>query len=164
MAENMQDIASFTIDHLTLLPGVYVSRVDKDPATGAIATTFDLRMTMPNREPAMNTGACHTLEHIFATHLRNNEKWKDKIVYVGPMGCRTGFYVVMWGELTSEEVVEPIRDAMNYVASFEGEVPGARPEACGNWRDHNLEEARYEAARYVERALNDPRPEQLVYG
>ena len=159
----MEKIASFTVDHLTLEPGVYVSRIDRDPATGAVVTTFDLRMTRPNREPVMDTGAVHTIEHLLATHLRNNPAWRDRVIYAGPMGCRTGFYLVMFGELTSAEVLEPVRDAFRFIADFEGEIPGAKPEECGNYNDMNLDEARWEAKRYLERALENPRPDQLIY-
>ena len=159
----MEKIASFTVDHLTLEPGVYVSRIDRDPATGAVVTTFDLRMTRPNREPVMDTGAVHTIEHLLATHLRNNPAWRDRVIYAGPMGCRTGFYLVMFGELTSSDVLEPVRDAFRFIASFEGEIPGAKPAECGNYNDMNLDEARWEAKRYLERALENPRPDQLIY-
>ena len=159
----MEKIASFTVNHLTLEPGVYVSRIDRDPATGAVVTTFDLRMTRPNREPVMDTGAVHTIEHLLATHLRNNPAWRDRVIYAGPMGCRTGFYLVMFGELTSAEVLEPVRDAFRFIADFEGEIPGAKPEECGNYNDMNLDEARWEAKRYLERALENPRPDQLIY-
>lgn len=163
MAGTMEDIASFTVDHLILEPGVYTSRIDRDPATGSAITTFDLRMTRPNREPVMDTGAIHTIEHLLATHLRNNAAWKDRVIYAGPMGCRTGFYLVMFGELASTDVLEPIRDAFRFIAGFEGEIPGARPEQCGNYNDQNLDEARWEARRYLERVLENPRPDQLSY-
>lgn len=159
----MEKIASFTMNHLVLEPGVYVSRIDRDPATGAAITTFDLRMTRPNREPVIDTGAVHTIEHLLATHLRNNPKWKDRVVYAGPMGCRTGFYLVMFGELSSQDVLEPVRDAFRFIAGFEGEIPGAKPAECGNYNDMNLDEAHWEARRYLERALEHPRPDQLVY-
>lgn len=159
----MEKIASFTMNHLVLEPGVYVSRIDRDPATGASITTFDLRMTRPNREPVMDTGAVHTIEHLLATHLRNNPEWKDRVVYAGPMGCRTGFYLVLFGELSSQDVLEPVRDAFRFIADFEGEIPGAKPAECGNYNDMNLDEAHWEARRYLERALEHPRPDQLVY-
>jgi S-ribosylhomocysteine lyase len=159
----MEKIASFTMNHLVLEPGVYVSRIGRDPATGAVVTTFDLRMTRPNREPVMDTGAIHTIEHLLATHLRNNPEWKDRVVYAGPMGCRTGFYLVMFGELSSQDVLEPVRDAFCFIAGFEGEIPGAKPAECGNYNDMNLDEAHWEARRYLERALEHPRPDQLVY-
>lgn len=163
MAETMDRIASFQMNHLILEPGIYISRIDRDPATGSTITTFDLRMTRPNREPVMDTGAIHTIEHLLATHLRNNAAWKDRVIYAGPMGCRTGFYLVMFGELASTEVLEPVRDAFRFIADFEGEIPGARPEQCGNYNDQNLDEAHWEARRYLERALENPRPDQLAY-
>ena len=159
----MEKIASFQMNHLILEPGVYVSRVDRDPATGCAVTTFDLRMTRPNREPVMDTGTIHTIEHLLATYLRNDEAWRDRVVYAGPMGCRTGFYLLMFGEVSSEEVLGAVRDAFRFIASFEGEIPGAKPAECGNWSDQDLGGAHREAQRYLERALEDPRPDQLVY-
>ena len=121
----MERIASFSVDHLLLEPGVYVSRIDRDPATGAAVTTFDLRLTAPNKEPVMNTAECHTIEHLGATFLRNHAEWSSRIVYFGPMGCRTGFYLVVFGELTSEEILPLVRELFEFVAGFEGDVPGA---------------------------------------
>ena len=121
----MERIASFSVDHLLLEPGVYVSRIDRDPATGAAVTTFDLRLTTPNKEPVMNTAECHTIEHLGATFLRNHAEWSSRIVYFGPMGCRTGFYLVVFGELTSEEILPLVRELFEFVAGFEGDVPGA---------------------------------------
>lgn len=129
----MERIASFSVDHLLLEPGVYVSRIDRDPATGAAVTTFDLRLTTPNKEPVMNTAECHTIEHLGATFLRNHAEWSSRIVYFGPMGCRTGFYLVVFGELTSEKVLPLVRELFEFVAGFEGDVPGAAPEECGNY-------------------------------
>ena len=134
----MERIASFSVDHLLLEPGVYVSRIDRDPATGAAVTTFDLRLTTPNKEPVMNTAECHTIEHLGATFLRNHAEWSSRIVYFGPMGCRTGFYLVVFGELTSEEILPLVRELFEFVAGFEGDVPGAAPEECGNHLDQNL--------------------------
>ena len=151
--EPMERIASFGVNHLVLEPGIYVSRVDRDPATGATATTFDLRLTAPNREPVLNTAECHTIEHLGATFLRNHPVWGPRIVYFGPMGCRTGFYLVVWGELTSAEVLPVVRETFEFVRDFEGEVPGARPEECGNYLDQNLNMARWVARRYLERDL-----------
>ena len=119
----MERIASFSVDHLLLEPGVYVSRIDRDPATGAAVTTFDLRLTTPNKEPVMNTAECHTIEHLGATFLRNHAEWSSRIVYFGPMGCRTGFYLVVFGELTSEEILPLVRELFEFVAGFEGDVP-----------------------------------------
>ena len=135
----MEKIASFTINHEALLPGIYVSRKDKVGAE--TVTTFDLRMKMPNREPVMNTAELHTLEHLAATYLRSDPEWKDKIVYFGPMGCRTGNYLVMAGDLDSKDIVGLITKTFEFVRDFEGEIPGAAPHDCGNWRDHNLEMA-----------------------
>ena len=159
----MEKIASFQMNHLILEPGVYVSRIDRDPATGCTVTTFDLRMTRPNREPVMGTGTIHTIEHLLATYLRNDEAWRDRVVYAGPMGCRTGFYLVVFGEVSSEEVLDVVRDAFRFIASYQGEIPGAKPAECGNWSDQDLDGAHREAQRYLERALEDPRPDQLVY-
>ena len=128
----MERIASFSVDHLLLEPGVYVSRIDRDPATGAAVTTFDLRLTTPNKEPVMNTAECHTIEHLGATFLRNHAEWSSRIVYFGPMGCRTGFYLVVFGEVTSEEILPLVRELFEFVAGFEGDVPGAAP-AVTTW-------------------------------
>ncbi len=158
----MEKIASFQMNHLILEPGVYVSRIDRDPATGCTVTTFDLRMTRPNREPVMGTGTIHTIEHLLATYLRNDGTWRDRVVYAGPMGCRTGFYLVVFGEVSSEEVLGVVRDAFRFIASYQGEIPGAKPAECGNWSDQDLDGAHREAQRYLERAREDPRPDQLV--
>lgn len=149
----MDLIASFTVNHLTLEPGVYVSRQDKDPATGAVITTFDLRLTAPNREPVMDTAAVHALEHLGATYLRNDAQWKDSVIYFGPMGCRTGFYLVVFGEVSSEGIVPLVREMFEFVRDFTGEIPGARPEECGNYLDQNLPMANWLAKRYLERDL-----------
>ena len=149
----MEKIASFTVNHLLLEPGVYVSRVDCDPATGSAVTTFDLRLTTPNREPVMNTAECHTIEHLGATYLRNHPDWGSRIVYFGPMGCRTGFYLAVFGKVSSEEILPLVRGLFEFVRDFEGEVPGARPEECGNYLDQNLPMAKWLAERYLERDL-----------
>ena len=153
----MERIASFSVDHLLLEPGVYVSRIDRDPATGAAVTTFDLRLTTPNKEPVMNTAECHTIEHLGATFLRNHAEWSSRIVYFGPMGCRTGFYLVVFGEVTSEEILPLVRELFEFVADFEGDVPGAAPEECGNYLDQNLPMANWLARRYLDRDLADRR-------
>ena len=153
----MERIASFSVDHLLLEPGVYVSRIDRDPATGAAVTTFDLRLTTPNKEPVMNTAECHTIEHLGATFLRNHAEWSSRIVYFGPMGCRTGFYLVVFGEVTSEEILPLVRELFEFVADFEGDVPGAAPEECGNYLDQNLPMANWLACRYLDRDLADRR-------
>ena len=145
----MDLIASFTVNHLTLEPGVYVSRVDRDPATGAVITTFDLRLTAPNREPVMDTSAVHALEHLGATFLRNDPEWSSRVVYFGPMGCRTGFYLVIFGEYVSADVVDLVRRCFEFARDFEGEIPGAKPAECGNWHDADLNQAHWWAARYL---------------
>lgn len=159
----MERIASFTVDHLTLEPGVYVSRVDTDPATGAVCTTFDLRLTAPNREPVMDTGEIHTIEHLGATYLRNEPEWSSRVVYFGPMGCRTGFYLVLFGKYTSREAVGLVRDTFSFIASFEGEIPGARPEECGNYADQDLPAAKRRAARYLKETLTGIDDAHLAY-
>lgn len=143
----MEKITSFTIDHIRLQPGLYVSRKDKvGPET---VTTFDLRLTKPNAEPVMNTAEVHTIEHLAATYLRNEPDWKEKVLYFGPMGCRTGFYLLLAGDYTSEEVVPLVRDCFRFVRDFRGEVPGASPKDCGNYLDMNLPMANYWGARYA---------------
>ena len=146
----MERIASFTIDHLKLEPGVYVSRIDKDPDTGAVVTTFDLRMTAPNREPVMNTAEMHTIEHLGATYLRNDPEWGPRDVYFGPMGCRTGFYLVLFGEWTSKQVAPLIERMFTFIADYEGNIPGAAPAECGNYLDQNIDIAHWRARRYLE--------------
>ena len=143
----MEKIESFRIDHLTLEPGLYVSR--RDSRDGCDVTTFDLRFTRPNREPVMDMPAVHTIEHLGATVLRNGPR-KDEIIYFGPMGCRTGFYLVMFGRLESEDVMETVKDAMRFILSYEGEIPGAKPEECGNWSEQNLPMAKYYCRRYLD--------------
>lgn len=154
----MDRIASFSVNHLLLKPGVYVSRVDRDPATGAAVTTFDLRLTAPNDEPVMNTAECHTIEHLGATFLRNHPTWAPRVVYFGPMGCRTGFYLAVFGEVTSEQILPLVRELFEFVRDFDGgqaDIPGARPEECGNYLDQNLGMARWLARRYLERDLGE---------
>lgn len=158
----MQKIPSFTIDHNRLLRGIYVSRRDVTPS-GDVLTTFDIRMTEPNREPALTPEALHAMEHLAATYLRNNPEWKERIVYWGPMGCCTGNYLIVQGELDSADVVDLMRDTMDFIAGFEGEVPGASPRDCGNWSFMDLEAARRAARRYLTEVLADIRPENLVY-
>ena len=157
----MEKIASFTINHLTLLPGVYVSR--KDTVGDSVITTFDLRMTRPNYEPVMNTAEVHTIEHLGATFLRNHPTYGDKILYFGPMGCRTGFYLMLNGRYSSADIVPLIREMYTFIAEFEGEIPGAAPKDCGNYLDMNLPMARYLARKYLKEVLTDIREEQLRY-
>ncbi len=141
----MEKIESFKINHLTLLPGLYVSR--RDSKDGVDVTTFDMRLTAPNKEPPVDMPALHTIEHICATYLRNCEK-KDDIVYFGPMGCRTGCYVVVFGKLSSQDFFTTVIDMCNFVIGFDGEIPGAKPEQCGNYLEQNLTLAKYYIARY----------------
>ena len=157
----MQKIASFTIDHIKLLPGIYVSR--KDSINGQVITTFDIRMTAPNREPVMNTAEIHTIEHLGATFLRNNEEYKEKVVYFGPMGCRTGFYLLLAGDYKSKDIVSLINEMYKFVAGFEGEVPGAAAKDCGNYLDMNLPMARYVAGKFVREVLDNISDERLIY-
>lgn len=147
----MEKIASFTVNHLNLLPGVYVSR--KDTVGQEVLTTFDLRMTAPNKEPVMNTAEMHTIEHLAATYLRNNEEIKDKVIYFGPMGCRTGFYLILAGDYTSKEVLPIVTGVYEFIRDFEGDVPGAAARDCGNYLDMNLPMANYLAKQYLDRAL-----------
>ena len=156
----MKKIASFTIDHNRLLPGIYVSR--KDSVGNDTVTTFDIRMKAPNREPALHQGALHTIEHLAATFLRNNEQWADRIVYWGPMGCLTGNYLLMKGDLRSEDIVGLMIDTFEFIASFQGDVPGTQPQDCGNCLLHDLPMARYEARKYLE-TLRNIKPENLNY-
>lgn len=158
----MEKIASFTVNHLDLLPGVYVSRKDK-VGEGAVVTTFDLRMTKPNREPVMNTAEVHTIEHLGATYLRNHPEFGPKTVYFGPMGCRTGFYMLLAGDYESADVMELVRDMFRWIASFDEAVPGASPRDCGNFRDMNLPMANFLAKKYLDECLENPRPEQMIY-
>ena len=142
----MEKITSFTIDHIRLQPGLYVSR--KDAVGGQVVTTFDLRLTSPNQEPVMNTAEMHTIEHLAATYLRNDPQWKERVLYFGPMGCRTGFYLLLTGDLTSREVLPLVTDCFRFIRDFRGEVPGAHPRDCGNYLDMNLPMANYWGARY----------------
>ena len=157
----METIKSFTVDHKRLLPGVYVSR--KDSTGHDVVTTFDIRMTRPNFEPVMNTAEIHTLEHLGATFLRNHEEWGDKIIYFGPMGCRTGFYLLLAGDYESEDIISLLREMFEFVCHFEGESPGAAPEACGNYLDQNLPMAKYLAEKYLDHVLTGITPDRLKY-
>lgn len=157
----METIASFTVDHMRLLPGVYVSR--KDSTGQDVVTTFDIRMTRPNFEPVMNTAEMHTIEHLGATFLRNHEEWGDKVVYFGPMGCRTGFYLILAGDYESEQIVPLLREMYEFIRLYEGEIPGAAPEACGNYLDQNLPMAKYLAERFLDHVLTGITPDRLTY-
>ena len=157
----MEKIASFTVDHLRLVPGVYVSRVDQ--VAGNPITTFDLRMTSPNEEPVMNTAEVHTIEHLAATFLRNHPVYKDKTVYFGPMGCRTGFYLLLAGDLSSKDIVPLMIEMFEFIRDYEGEVPGASPKDCGNYLDMNLGMANYLAKRYLDQVLYSIDDSRLIY-
>ena len=157
----MEKIASFTIDHLKLVPGVYVSR--KDTIGREVITTFDLRMTSPNDEPVMNTAEVHTIEHLAATFLRNHPVYGDKTIYFGPMGCRTGFYLLLAGDLTSKEIVPLMIEMFEFIRNFKDEVPGASPKDCGNYLDMNLPMANYLAKRYLDNVLYNIDDSRLVY-
>lgn len=157
----MEKIASFTIDHLKLVPGVYVSR--KDTIGKEVITTFDLRMTSPNDEPVMNTAEVHTIEHLAATFLRNHPVYGDKTIYFGPMGCRTGFYLLLAGDLTSKEIEPLMIEMFEFIRDFKDEVPGASPKDCGNYLDMNLPMANYLAKRYLDNVLYNIDDSRLVY-
>lgn len=154
-------IASFTVDHIKLQPGIYVSR--KDTVGQEVITTFDLRMTSPNEEPVMNTAEMHTIEHLGATFLRNHPVYKDKTIYFGPMGCRTGFYMLLAGDYTSKDVVGLVTELFEFVRDFKGEVPGAAAKDCGNYLDMNLPMANYLGKRYLEQVLYNIKEDRLVY-
>ncbi len=157
----MEKIPSFTIDHNQLLRGIYVSR--KDVVGNEVVTTFDIRMKAPNREPALHVGALHTIEHLAATYLRNDAKWKDRVVYWGPMGCLTGNYLLLRGDYRSEDIVELMQRTFDFVANFEGEIPGAQAQDCGNYLLHDLPMARWEARKYLTEVLMQIKEENLNY-
>ena len=144
----MEKITSFTVDHIRLQPGLYVSR--KDRVGKETVTTFDLRVTSPNDEPVMNTAEVHTIEHLAATYLRNEPMWKEKVLYFGPMGCRTGFYLLLSGDYSSKDVLPLVRNCFRFVAEYDGEVPGACAKDCGNYLDMNLPMANYWGNRYCD--------------
>ncbi len=157
----MKKIASFTIDHERLLRGIYVSR--KDQIGDQTVTTFDIRMKEPNREPALHQGAIHTIEHLAATFLRNDPEWQDRIVYWGPMGCLTGNYLLVRGNLTSKDILDLMRRTFSFIADYEGDIPGAAPRDCGNYLLHDLPMARLEARRYLQEVLNVATEKNLEY-
>lgn len=157
----MEKITSFTINHLVLEPGIYVSRVDN--YGGSSITTFDLRMTAPNKEPVMNNAEMHTIEHLGATFLRNDPEWSDKVVYFGPMGCRTGFYMLLAGALTSRDVVDLVTRMYEFIRDFQGDIPGASARDCGNYLDQNLPMANWLAKRYLDNTLYNITENHLVY-
>lgn len=157
----MEKIASFTVNHLTLLPGVYVSRQDMVGDTRV--TTFDIRMTRPNFEPVMNTAEMHAIEHLGATFLRNHNDYKNRTIYFGPMGCRTGFYLILAGDYTSADVVPLLKEMFAFIRDYEGEIPGAAARDCGNYLDLNLPMAKYLAKKYYEEVLTHISEERLIY-
>ena len=156
----MEKITSFTIDHIRLQPGLYVSR--KDAVGTETVTTFDLRLTSPNEEPVINTAEVHTIEHLAATFLRNDPVWKDRVLYFGPMGCRTGFYLLLAGDLSSREVLPLVTDCFRFIRDYRGEVPGASPKDCGNYLDMNLSMANYWGRKYAA-LLENIDDNRLVY-
>lgn len=157
----METITSFTVDHMKLLPGVYVSR--KDSTGHDVVTTFDIRMTRPNYEPVMNTAEVHTIEHLGATFLRNHETMADKVLYFGPMGCRTGFYLLLAGDYESDDIIPLMREMFGFIKDFHDEVPGAAPECCGNYLDMNLPMANYLAEKFLDEVLLALTPDRLKY-
>ena len=157
----MEKITSFTIDHIKLQPGVYVSR--KDPGGDLTITTFDLRMTSPNEEPVMNTAEMHTIEHLAATFLRNHTNYGSKTIYFGPMGCRTGFYLLLAGNYESGDIVPLMIEMFEFIRDFHDEVPGASPKDCGNYLDMNLGMANYLPKKYLDEVLYHIDESRLVY-
>lgn len=157
----MNKIPSFTINHNKLLRGIYVSRQDFIGAE--VITTFDVRMKEPNREPALHIGALHTIEHLAATYLRNDPQWKDKIIYWGPMGCLTGNYLIMHGNLQSKDIVDLMKRTFSFVANYNNPIPGAQAKDCGNYLLHDLPMARYEAHKFLTEVLQHIEPQNLVY-
>lgn len=157
----MEKIASFTVNHLKLEPGLYVSR--KDHFGSVTITTFDIRMTAPNREPVMNTAELHTIEHLGATFLRNDEVWKNRVVYFGPMGCRTGNYLLLEGDLEPKDVLSLVTAMFEFIRDYEGEIPGASPSDCGNYLDQNLGMAKWRARRYLDHTLYGITNDHMVY-
>lgn len=157
----MKKIASFTIDHIKLQPGIYVSR--KDYLGQEVITTFDIRMTSPNEEPVMNTAELHAMEHLAATFLRNDDEFSDKVIYWGPMGCRTGNYLLLGGDYTSKDIVPLITRTFEFIRDFEGEVPGASAKDCGNYLDMNLPMAKYLAKKFLDDVLYNITEDRLVY-
>ncbi len=157
----MEKIASFTIDHLKLLPGIYVSR--KDRVGDAVVTTFDIRITRPNFEPVMNTAEVHTIEHLGATFLRNHPQWQDRVLYFGPMGCRTGFYLLLAGDYESRDIAPLMEEMFLFILAYEGEIPGAVDRECGNFLDMNLNTAKYYAKKFLNEVTDHLTEERLNY-
>ncbi len=157
----MKKIASFQVNHINLLPGVYVSR--RDYLTGDVLTTFDLRFTEPNKEPVLDMPAIHAIEHLGATFLRNNPEWDKKIIYFGPMGCRTGFYLILVGELEPTDILDLLKKMLEFVISYEGDIPGASPRDCGNYLELSLPMAKYYCKRYFNEVILNITPERMNY-
>jgi S-ribosylhomocysteine lyase len=160
----MEKIESFKVNHELLKRGIYVSRKDYDNKTGeVIATTFDIRIKEPNREPVINIAELHTIEHLGATFLRNHSVYKNETIYFGPMGCRTGFYVIFKGDLDSRDVIDIMKEMFKFIADYEGKIPGADSFSCGNYLDQNLPMAKYEARKFYEEVLINIQDENLIY-
>ena len=157
----MEKITSFTINHIKLQPGIYVSR--KDTVGNEVVTTFDIRMTSPNEEPVMNTAELHTIEHLAATFLRNHKTWGSRVLYWGPMGCRTGNYLLLTGDLSSRDIVPLMTETFEFIRDYEGDVPGASPMDCGNYLDMNLPMAKYLAGKFLDNVLYHITDDRLVY-
>ena len=157
----MNKIASFTVNHLTLIPGLYVSRIDK--VNGSFVTTFDIRVTRPNTEPVMDNPGIHAVEHLGATFLRNHKDWKDLVIYFGPMGCRTGFYMILSGEYKSLDVIDLVKEMFEFIINYEGIIPGASAIECGNYLDLNLSMAKFYARKYKMEVLDDFTEEKYNY-
>ncbi len=157
----MKKIASFTVNHDTLYPGVYVSRVDHIGKESI--TSFDLRFTRPNFEPALENAPIHAIEHLGATFLRNHETWADKVIYFGPMGCRTGFYLLLAGELQPIDIVPLLKELCEFILGYDEEIPGATRRDCGNFQDMNLYTAKYHAKNYLDQVLTDIKDDRMVY-
>lgn len=158
----MEKIASFTINHLTMKRGIFVSRKDSLP-NGDIVTTFDIRMKEPNREPVVHQDALHTIEHLAATFLRNHPEWKNRVIYWGPMGCCTGNYLILEGDLNSTDILPLMQDTFAFISTFDGEIPGANARDCGNYTLNNLPMARWEAKKYLDEVLSSPAHDNLNY-
>lgn len=158
----MKKIPSFTIDHTRLEPGIFLSRKDTTPS-GDVISTFDIRLTRPNREPAVDGAALHTIEHLAATFLRNHPQWADRVIYWGPMGCLTGSYLLLSGEFSSTDILPLMRETFEFIANFDGEIPGATPRDCGNYTYNNLDEARKVARRFLVDTLANPTHDNLNY-
>lgn len=159
----MEKIESFKVNHEILKRGIYVSRKDYNTSNEVIATTFDIRIKEPNREPVINISELHTIEHLGATFLRNHPVYKNETIYFGPMGCRTGFYVILKGDLESKDIIDIMKEMFTFIAEYEGEIPGADAKSCGNYLDQNLPMAKYEAEKFYKEVLENIKQENMVY-